>query len=260
MIATRRARRRAHGIAAVMRAASLLALGLGVAASSGGCRKTPPSDGEATPSAAEAELASIVSAGGAPSPGANDAASPVDPACRGSEIDLAGALGDARCAITSSVARAMTAALPAPHPERKPLLRQEASREDDGRVRLRLINASDAPVALPLSWHRTLPAFSALVEDAEHAVYELEPPRLEVETGEGAGGPRFARVVLSPGGAAVARVAIRDAVVRRVDGPCADAAPCASKHLPPGTYVLYLGELVADVEAGAPARLPWTIP
>jgi hypothetical protein len=124
-------------------------------------------------------------------------------------------------------------------------------------------------LTLPLSFSAKLPAFTVLAEDDRHTLYELEPPRLEVASSgpEGAASndrPHFARIVLSPGGAAVATIRINSAVVRVVGrGPgdkCDGGPACAPSRLAKGHYTLHLGELLTDVEVGAPARVAFDLP
>jgi hypothetical protein len=95
-------------------------------------------------------------------------------------------------------------------------------------------------------------------------LYELEPPRLDVGAGDGGAGdgrPHFARIVLAPGAAAVATIAINPAVVRTMGrGTGSDGGGGAPAKLTKGRYVLHVGELLADVDAGAPARVTWDLP
>jgi hypothetical protein len=180
-----------------------------------------------------------------------------DAACTGAEIDLVAALSDPRCAINSTAAKRMAAAFDDAGVPTS--LRQDAKVLADGRVVVRLINTGKTALALPLSFHPKITPFTALAEDeTNRAIYELEPPRLEALDGGGVGlpGARFARIVLPPGGAGVARAAIGTAIVKRI-APSCEAGTCAPPSLPPGKYVLHVGQLLADVEAGAPAQLPW---
>jgi len=251
---------------------------LGASASSGGAvgARTDPATAASERRAAEAELAGILALDGdaGPSPEA-DASAPLDRACGGTSVDLAAILAHPRCAIASSLARHLRAQLE-PDASTTPLpLRQEARVVPDGSLAFRVINTGKATLVLPLSYHARLPAFTALAEDASHAVYELAPPRLEITAGTGRGAPRFARVSLAPGAAATARVTLVPEVVRRVIPPCRvpdvgatseggerdrAEAPCAPPRLGPGRYVVHVGQLVTDVEAGAPARVEWEIP
>jgi hypothetical protein len=185
---------------------------------------------------------------------------PIDPACvggKGGEIALATAVVDPRCAIGRVRARALRALL-----ERDggppPALRQEAKLLEDGRIVHRLVNVGPAALALPLIFSVSLPAFLVMAEDEGQTLYELATPRFDVSATKGRA--HFARIVLEPGGAAVATFtldpAIASVVARRGGGDRADAG---AAKLPKGHYVLRVGELLADVEAGAPARLPFDV-
>lgn len=194
-----------------------------------------------------------------------DALGPIDAACSGAELSLAAAVVDKRCAIESSRAKQLRAAL-----ERDggpPVtLRQEAKVASDGRIALRLVNTGASALVLPLSYSAKLPAFSVLAEDDKHSVFELESPRLEVAA-EKADRPRFARIVLAPGAAAVASFTVSP-VVSRVLGrgrgvaadKCPDGGTCAPSRLAKGHYTLHVGELLTDVEAGPPAPVTFDLP
>jgi hypothetical protein len=196
---------------------------------------------------------------------------PIDPACTGAEIALAAAVLDARCAIGSGRAKQLRALL---ERDAGPLpLKQEASLTSDGKVLLRLVNTGASPLMLPISFHAKLPSFSALAEDELHAIYELEPPRLDLPSAsDGGAGERahFARIVLPPRGAALATATLSRTVVRvigrRPGAGCADPAAtaladggCVVTRLPNGRYTVHVGELLTDVEAGAPARVAWEL-
>jgi hypothetical protein len=184
------------------------------------------------------------------------ALAPPDPACNKPELDLAQVIADARCAIRAADAKHLREALE--KPGKKVPLRQEARLGEGGRATLRLVNDGTEPLALPLSWHAKTPSFSAFAEAADHAVYDLAPPTLEVKDVDVERG-HFARIVLAPGASATASVLVSTTVNKRLAPPC-EAGTCAPARLPAGRYVLYLGELVVDVEAGMPARLAWTVP
>jgi hypothetical protein len=180
-----------------------------------------------------------------------------DKACTGAEIDLAALLFDRRCAIGSSAAKRLSAALEDGGGRQ---LRQEAKLVSADRVEVRLVNEGMAPIALPLSWHPKIATLTALAEDEAHrTIDELEPPRLELpDSGAGQSGARFARVVLPPKGVGFVRATLATVVTKRI-APACEAGSCAPPKLAPGKYVLHVGELLADVEAGAPAELPWTV-
>lgn len=195
---------------------------------------------------------------------------PVDPICTGSEIPFAIVVVDTRCAIGSARAKALRAAL-----ERDDggavTLRQEAKVDAGGRVALRMINTGASPLTLPLSYSAKLPAFTALAEDEGHAIYELAPPRFEVSH---AGPPsandraHFARIVLPPGGAAVAVVTLDRGITKVLErgrdagasARCPDGGDCGPTRLGKGRYTIHVGELLTDVEAGPPARVIWDAP
>lgn len=186
---------------------------------------------------------------------------PIDPACTGAEIDLAAAVFDTRCAITATDAKRLRE--PLEIDAGGPRFRQEAVREADGRVLVRVVSLAKTPMTLPLSYHGKLPAFTALAEDAKHQLFELTPPAL-APAKEPEGRPRFARIVLPPGGVAVARATIASTILRRIVPKCGvdggEDGGCGAGPLPAGVHTLYVGQLVIDVEAGAPARLPWVVP
>ncbi len=192
----------------------------------------------------------------------------VDPACSGPVLALEVAVVDRRCAIGSGRAKQLRAILEVD--AGAPLsLKQEAKVVADGRVALRLINTGSAPLTLPLSFSAKLPAFTVLAEDERHTLYELEPPLLEVAAGSPEAAarndrPHFARIVLVAGGAAVATIAIRGNVVRVLRrGPgdtCSGGPACTPSRLAKGRYTLHVGELLTDVEVGAPARVAFELP
>jgi hypothetical protein len=197
---------------------------------------------------------------------AADPDGPVDAACSGMEIAFDVAVVDKRCAIGSGRAKQLRATL-----ERDGgglPLRQEAKVAPDGRVVVRLVNTGPAALILPLSFSAKLPAFTVIAEDDRHSLYELEPPRFEVGAPSAAAAndrPHFARIVLPPGGAAVATIAVQGGVARVVGRSaaaekCPDGGTCAPSRLAKGRYVLHVGELLTDVEAGAPARVTWDLP
>lgn len=200
-----------------------------------------------------------------------DLGGPPDPACTGAEIVFASAVVDARCAISSTRAKKLRALLEERDAGALPL-RQEAKVTEDGRVALRLVNKGGASLTLPLSFHAKLPAFTALAEDEQHTLYELEAPALELRDPGQGNRSHFARILLPPGGAAVATIAISPNILRvlgrgagdkcKDGGPAAsaDGGACNLTKLPKGRYVLHLGELLTDVEAGPPARVTWDLP
>ena len=193
---------------------------------------------------------------------------PVAPACSGPELALEAAVVDKRCAIGPGRAKLLRATLETDGGA--PLsLKQEARVVADGRIALRLVNGGSVTLTLPLSFSAKLPAFTVLAEDGRHTLYELEPPRLEVASGSAEAAarndrPHFARIVLAPGGAAVATITISGGVVRvvrRGPGDRCDGGPaCAPSRLAKGHYVLHVGELLTDVEVGAPARVTHDLP
>lgn len=197
-----------------------------------------------------------------------DLGGPPDPACTGLEIALAVAVVDVRCAIDSARAKKLRALL-----ERDggvAGLRQEARVIEGNRVALRIVNGGGSTLLLPVGFHGKLPAFSVLAEDERHTLYELAPPPLALrDPGEGSRS-HVARIALPPGGAASATLTITPAIVRvlgrgagdRCKGVDASApkGPCDLAALPKGTYVLHVGELLTDLELGAPARVTWSLP
>jgi len=183
----------------------------------------------------------------------------VDPACTGMAIDLAAVIADARCAIDSTTAKALRAAVEA-EDAGVASFKQEAKRTGDGKdakIELRVVNHGAKGIVLPLSWHPKVAAFMVLADSpTEKAVYELETPRLEVAEGVGAKGGRFARVLVPPNGAMVARIAVSPRITRRVDKKDAGAVPAA---ISPGKWTLHVAQFVCDVEVGEPAIVGWDI-
>ena len=184
---------------------------------------------------------------------------PLDPACAAPDLDLAIALADVRCAVTSSRAKKLRADLE--KAGRTSVLKQDAARGDaEGTVRVRLVNTGSQLIELPLSFHPKLPSFTSLAEDDKRVVYELEPARFVAPPpGSASKGPRFARIGIAPGKAAIAVVLVSPVVMKRLDPPC-EAGTCGPPRLAKGKYTLHVGELVTDVEAGAPARVPFELP
>jgi len=278
--------------AGVLTRVGLLVLAAGFVTGAGGCsgcRKDAGADGDGTrgeggssaneaPSPASSRASSadeddLDAAGGDPlveagnrfrdaQPRAEtDAEGSVDPACvggKGGEISFATAVVDERCAIGRVRAKKLRALLE--QDGGPPVsLRQEGKVLDDGRVSVRLVNAGPLPLTLPLIFSAALPAFLVMAEDDGQTVYELAAPRFDV----GASGPRmrahFARIVLEPGGAATATLTIDPAIATVVARRGGDRADAGASRLSKGHYVLRVGELLADVEAGAPARVPFDV-
>ena len=188
---------------------------------------------------------------------------PLDPACTGSEVAFATIVVSTRCAITSGRAKELRAALE--NDAGRLTLRQEAKTAGEGRMTLRLLNTGAARLELPVSYSAKLPAFTVLAEDERHAIFELEAPRFEVAGSTASKDrPHFARIVLPPGGAAVATIAIETGVVKMLSrgsgGETCDGGPCIPPKLTKGRYVLHVGQLLTDVESGAPARVSWDLP
>lgn len=180
-------------------------------------------------------------------------------ACAGAAVDLAAAVSDPACAITSGIAKSTRAVFEMAADAGKHLLVQEATKLDDGRVELRLVNKGSLATAVPLSWHPKIPAFIVLADNPkERAIYELEAPVLPVDLDGGPATARFARVTIAPGGHAFARIAIDPKIVKRAGKAAADAGPAPAK-LGDGKWVLHIGQLVTDVFTGAPAVLPWPV-
>ena len=196
--------------------------------------------------------------------GSGDAEAPIDRACTGASLSFVAVLVDPKCAIGLSRAKQLRAEIEASNDGGAAPLKQEAkldpgpSATPDGiRVEVKLVNVGKTTLNLPLSHHSKLPAFTALAEDAHKAIYELEPPKLENVTD--ATKPRFAVMALAPGGKATATVNVGTTVARRI-APACDAGTGGPPSLPQGKYTLHIGQLVTDVEAGAPARGEITVP
>lgn len=171
-------------------------------------------------------------------------------------------------------------------------LRQEAKRDVDGQhVVLSVVNRGATPALVPLRFHPSHPeqAVSVIAEDERHALFELAPPAIEIPEGarNSAGVAKrkpvrqstlvaidagleksnfvnvhSARIRLgADGGAASLRFVVDPRVVRRLDRSCgADASDCAPARLTKGTYTLHVGQLIADVDVGLPARVAWDVP
>jgi hypothetical protein len=182
-----------------------------------------------------------------------DAATP----CSGSAVDLAQAISDPACAITSGIAKSTRAVFEVAEDAGRSSLKQEAVRLEDGRVEVRLVNKGALAAALPLSWHPKIPAFIVLADSVkEKAIYELEAPSLAVDLDGGPATARFARVTIAPGGYAFARIAIDPKIVKRAGKTTADAGPVPEK-MGEGKWTLHVGQLVTDVFTGEPASLAW---
>lgn len=185
-------------------------------------------------------------------------------ACSGSPIDLAAAIGDPTCAITSGIAKSTRAVFEIAEDAGKTTLRQEAVRLDDGRVEIRLVNKGTSATSVPLSWHPKIPAFIVLADSAkEKVIYELEAPGLAVDLDGGPATARFARVTIPAGGYAFARVIIDPKIVKRAGRAAAkdvdagkDAGALPAK-IGEGKWTLHVGQLVTDVFTGEPASLAW---
>jgi hypothetical protein len=186
-----------------------------------------------------------------------DDAGAIDPACAADAMDLGAVVNDPRCAISSARARRLLADLQ--HDGGASRLVQDAKLGADGRVVLRLVNTGHDTLTLPISWSPKLAAISALAEDEKHALFELEPPKLDVPP-NAEGNVHIARIVLAPGRFAIARFTPQTTIVKRIAPKCDDGGTCAPAKLPPGKYGLHVGQLVVDVEVGAPARVDWTVP
>lgn len=204
-------------------------------------------------------------------------------ACSGRALTFLGVVTDARCRVGARRAQALRAALEADGGAPLRALRQVVAPSDGGRLALSVINEGPSALVLPLSWHRDLPAFTALAEDVPRGeVYELEAPRFAPDerfdagltdgaSPEAAHGidastepseihPTFAQIELLPGASIQGTVVVAPRVARRLRPPCPDGGTCAPARLKAGKYMLHLGELLLDVEAGPPARWPWTAP
>jgi hypothetical protein len=124
-------------------------------------------------------------------------------------------------------------------------------------VALRLVNTGPAPLSLPLIFSATLPAFLVMAEDEGQTLYELAAPRFDVAASKTRA--HFARIVLEPGGAASATLEIDPSIATVVARRGGDRAEAGASKLTKGHYVLRVGELLTDVEAGAPARVPFDV-
>jgi hypothetical protein len=233
-----------------------------------GCHKSEATSStvEAAPNTASATSSSaIVEARGAPPSIADrrDSGS-IPAACDGFAIPLIEAALDDRCAVSE---RDWAALVDGGSRQREGRgLRQEVRLDGDAVV-FSLVNHGEAATVIPLRLHPNRPeqAVSVVVEDDRHAVFELFPPFIDVARSRldgGAGRVRSARIRVAAGGAASLRLHIDPRVAKRLDQngnatPCGDAQPCTPHHLPKERYVLYVGQLITDVDAGPPAHMEW---
>ncbi len=193
--------------------------------------------------------------------------------CSGAALDALVVLADPRCVITAREARRLRAV--SDDAGAAAAFVQRATVGEDGVVTVRVTNAGTRTVTVPLLDHPELPAFTVLAQDPSGTVVELAPPsfaRAEPEVddaggrdagtrdGGATGRARIAKARVPPGGAVVVRILPNAGVVRRVAPPCPPGGgTCAPSRLVPGAYVLHLGQLLADVEAGAPARVAYLV-
>ena len=178
-------------------------------------------------------------------------------------------------------------------------LRQEARREGDAII-LSIVNRGTTPLVVPLRYHPAHPelAFSVLAEASGRGLFELEPPkndapegppartaaRMEVPSSptrppplpfelDGGASSSFirvhsARIRLPPGGSASARLVVDPLIAKRLDRTCPDpvtggdasTSECLPARLPKGATVLHVGQMVAGIDAGEPARVAWDAP
>ncbi len=239
----------------------------GAASSSGGGEDTRPgsvaADGAPTEVTGEHGVDEALQIGGDGGRGVDGGG----PACTGAELEALAVLGDPRCAISAMEARRLRAVTD--DAGAGVSFVQRATLEEDGSITVRVTNRGTKTVTVPLLDHADLPAFTALGQEAGGALYELAPPSFAPSTeaspasdGGDAGHVRRARIArarVPAGGSLVVRLAPSPVVMRRIDPPCPDGGRCAPERLAPGAYVLHLGQLVVDVEAGPPARVAWLV-
>lgn len=194
--------------------------------------------------------------------GAGDAEAPIDPACTGVSLSIVSVLLDPKCAIGMGRVKQLRMEIEA---SGSTPLKQEAkldpgpSATPDGiRVELKLVNTGKTTLKVPLNHHSKLPAFTAVAEDAHKAIYELEPPKLDLVTDSPI--PRFALMALAPGGRATAIVNVSPVITRRIAPDCEAGSTCAPPKLPRGKYTLHLGQILTVLEAGATARIEIAVP
>lgn len=189
--------------------------------------------------------------------GAGDAEAPIDPACTGVSLSIVSVLLDPKCAIGMGRVKQLRTEIEATG---STPLKQEAkldlgpSATPDGiRVELKLVNIGKTTLKVPLNHHSKLPAFTAVAEDAHKAIYELEPPKLELVTDSPI--PRFAVMALAPGGKATAMVNVSTGITRRLAPDCEAGSSCAPPKLPKGKYTLHIGQILTVLEAGTTAQV-----
>lgn len=198
----------------------------------------------------EGDLAADRDASHAANDGGRETRSP----CAGAEIDLFEVLADSRCAITAREAKRLRAA--ADDAGAGARVVQRAVAEDDGTVTVRLTNAGSRALTVPLFDDARLPSFTILAQDGAGTLLELEPPdRIGAPLDSAPPRARIARARLVPGAALVVRLRPTARVVRRLRPTCPDGGRCGPEVLAPGAYVLHVGQLLADLEVGPPARV-----
>jgi hypothetical protein len=236
--------------------ARVLALTIGLGLGLGGVGACDTCGGSSATSTVDA-------AANAPAEDSTSAAVAIDAAtpCSGSAIELAAAISEPACAITSGIAKSTRAVFEIAEDAGKHALKQVAVQLDDGRVEIRLVNEGTLASSVPLSWHPKIPAFIVLADNAkEKVIYELEAPPLAVDLDGGPSAARFARVTIAPSGYAFARIAIDPKILKRAGSgkANADAGPTPAK-LGDGEWTLHIGQLVTDVFTGEPASIAWLI-
>lgn len=195
--------------------------------------------------------------------GPGDAEAPIDPACTGVSLSIVAVLLDPKCAAGMGRAKQLRLELEAAGAGTP--LKQEA-KLDPGpsatpggiRVEVKLVNVGKTTLKIPLNHHSKMPAFTAVAEDAHKALYELEPPKLELVTDSTL--PRFAVMALAPGGKATAMVDVSTTITRRLAPDCEAGSTCAPPKLPKGKYTLHLGEILTVLETGGSADVAITVP
>lgn len=271
-----------------------------VASSNGDAVDASEDDGEAARSDVDGSSRSSRTTEERAEEARRDASTDIPASCDGRALSLLGSVLDERCAVTIAEWRALAdggaaegaSAPDASRAQRGGGLRQEAKRDADGQhVVLSVVNRGVAPALVPLRFHPSHPeqAVSVIAEDERHALFELAPPAIEIPEGarNSAGVAKrkpvrqstlvaidagleksnfvnvhSARIRLgADGGAASLRFVVDPRVVRRLDRSCgADASDCAPARLPKGKYTLHVGQLIADVDVGLPARVEWDVP
>jgi hypothetical protein len=217
---------------------------------------SPAPTASEAPSAAPGPSASPITSASAPAP------PPAGPSpCEGSTIDVAIAIGDARC-VFSDEDRAQALRVDF-ETKVKPPFRAEAS-VIAGVVELRVTNPASTPLVIPLFLSQSLDTFPVTARSGAKKV------TLRGATAVSSAAPTaqwsartFARIVVAPKGVAVVRMTIDPTVVENDWSHCPPDAKCAPHAvdrgpLPRGAWELEVRMPVYAIRE-ITAKVPWTV-